>query len=69
MHIMRHKITLLFLALLCIGAKAQTKPVSGTFVNFFWQDERNNYMNQRNVDQTDPDRWACKTRELPRNGS
>lgn len=64
MHIMRHKITLLFLALLCIGAKAQTKPVSGTFVNFFWQDERNNYMNQRNVDQTDPDRWACKTREL-----
>lgn len=39
-------------------------PVTGTFLNFFWQDERNNYMNQRNVDQTDPQRWACKVAEL-----
>ena len=61
---MKLKQLLLALALLSFSAQAQIKPVTGTFVNFFWQDERNNYMNQRNVDQTDPERWACKTAEL-----
>lgn len=39
-------------------------PVTGTFMNFFWQDERNNYTNQRNVDMNDPELWAAKTAEL-----
>ena len=44
--------------------RAEIKPVTGTFMNFFWQDERNNYMNQRNVDQTDPLLWETKVREM-----
>lgn len=43
---------------------AEVKPVTGTFVNFFWQDERNNYMNPRSLDITDPELWATKTAEL-----
>lgn len=38
--------------------------VSGSFLNFFWQDERNNYMNLRNMDQTDPALWETKVHEL-----
>ncbi len=45
-------------------SRAEVKPLGGTFINFFWQDERNNYTNRRNVDQTDPERWACKVTEL-----
>ena len=44
--------------------RAEVKPVTGSFLNFFWQDERNNYTNQRNVDQTDPLLWETKMEEL-----
>ena len=44
--------------------RAEIKPVTGTFMNFFWQDERNNFTNQRNVDQTDPLLWETKVREM-----
>ena len=61
---MKRKLLFLLLMLSSLTAKAEVKPISGTFINFFWQDERNNYMNQRNVDQSDPQRWACKIGEL-----
>lgn len=61
---MKRKLLFLLLMLSSLAAKAEVKPISGTFINFFWQDERNNYMNQRNVDQSDPQRWACKIGEL-----
>lgn len=52
-------------AVLCSCAlRAEVKPVTGTFMNFFWQDERNNYTNQRDVDQTDPALWEAKVREM-----
>ena len=43
---------------------SQTKPVKGTWVNLFWQDERNNYMNPRYMDTTDPGLWKTKIAEL-----
>ncbi len=65
---MKHKTALFLSAILLIASFSsvaqEIKPVTGTFLNFFWQDERNNYMNQRNVDQTNPDHWACKVEEL-----
>ena len=63
---MRHIPTFLAIALSlsCAHLRAEVKPVTGSFINFFWQDERNNYMNQRDVDMTDPELWAAKTVEL-----
>ncbi|MBR0109068.1 MAG: DUF4434 domain-containing protein [Bacteroidales bacterium] len=56
--------SLLTISLFCAPLLAEVKPVTGTFINFFWQDERNNYMNQRDVDMSDPELWATKTAEL-----
>ena len=48
-----------------VAAKtAGTKPVKGTWINLFWQDERNNYMNPRCTDNTDPELWRLKIKEL-----
>ena len=69
-HIFMKRTNLLLAAALLVGLltpsllRAEIKPVTGTFVNCFWQDERNNYMNQRNVDQTDPLLWETKVREM-----
>lgn len=60
-------ITLFFTLLSLLGQSGdftQAKPVTGTFLNFFWQDERNNYTNQRDVDLTDPAYWDTKIREM-----
>lgn len=61
----RFIIALVSLILSCPAvSQAQTKPVKGTWVNLFWQDERNNYMDPRYIDMTDPDLWTLKIREL-----
>ncbi len=40
-------------------------PVTGTWVNLAWQDERNNYMNSQDENvNTDPELWADKMAEL-----
>ncbi|MCR4909901.1 MAG: DUF4434 domain-containing protein [Bacteroidales bacterium] len=56
------------LAAFALHSFAQIKPVTGTFLNFFWQDERNNYMNRRSMDQTDPLLWETKVREMHQMG-
>ncbi|MBR6457033.1 MAG: DUF4434 domain-containing protein [Bacteroidales bacterium] len=61
---MKRFLTASALSLLAFCALAQVKPVTGTFMNFFWQDERNTYMNPRGIDNTDPELWALKTAEL-----
>ncbi len=40
------------------------KPVTGTFLNMVWQDQRNNYMNPHSIDMTDPQLWRTKVDEL-----
>ena len=54
--------------LMClIGTSAfagRVKPVTGTWLNLVWQDERNNYMNPREMDNTDPTLWEVKVDEL-----
>ncbi len=39
-------------------------PITGTFLNLFYQDERNKYMNPSSVDMTDPALWTAKVNEL-----
>ena len=41
-----------------------TKHVRGTFINFVYQDERNKYMNPAEVDETSPELWRLKIKEL-----
>ena len=43
---------------------AQVKPVTGTWINLVWQDDRNNYMNPLEADNTDPALWELKVEEL-----
>lgn len=54
--------------LMClIGTSAfanKVKPVTGTWLNLVWQDERNNYMNPKETDNTDPALWEVKVGEL-----
>ena len=41
-----------------------TKKVHGTFINFAYMDERNKYMNPAEVDNTSPELWRLKIKEL-----
>jgi hypothetical protein len=47
-----------------IQAQILTKPVHGTFINFTFQDERNKYMNPEAIDNSSPDLWRLKIKEL-----
>ena len=58
-------VLLLLLLFACVESSfSHTRPVKGTWVNLFWQDERNNYMNPRYMDITDPLLWKTKIEEL-----
>lgn len=64
---------ILFAALLmCISNLSHSqgiiKQVRGTFINFNYQDERNKYMNPRDVDLTSPVLWRLKINELSEMG-
>ncbi len=39
-------------------------PVTGTFINLPYQDVRNKYTNPTQIDNTDPQMWAAKVREM-----
>lgn len=46
-------------------SRTEVLPVTGTWVNLSWQDERNNYMNPRDdAANTDPALWSAKMHEL-----
>jgi len=48
-----------------LDEKIGIMPVTGTWINLAWQDERNNYMNFQDEDKnTDPGMWAEKMRNL-----
>ena len=55
-------------ALMCLmGISAlatEIKPVTGTWLNLVWQDDRNNYMNLRGADNMNPAFWETKVGEL-----
>ena len=42
----------------------KVKPITGTWLNLVWQDDRNNYMNPKEGDNTDPALWELKVEEL-----
>lgn len=49
----------------CVGSIANDiKPVTGTWLNLVWQDDRNNYMNPPGSDYTDPALWTSRVEDL-----
>jgi len=53
-----------------VGAQSQTNvlPITGTWVNLAYKDVRNKYTNPDGFDNTDPEIWAAKVRELKKMG-
>ena len=50
------------------GGISGIKPISGTWLNLFSQDERNKYTNPAGVDMTSPALWRCKIKEMSEMG-
>ena len=46
------------------GNTVPVKPITGTWINLAYQDVRNKYTNPRNFDNTDPEMWEQKVKEL-----
>ena len=62
---MRKGLLLSFLFLLCgLVCFGQALPITGTFVNLPYQDVRNLYTNPPHLDNTDPQMWKAKIREM-----
>ena len=62
---MRKGLLLSFLFLLCgLVCFGQALPITGTFVNLPYQDVRNLYTNPPHLDNTDPQMWKTKIREM-----
>ncbi|MGN1245997.1 MAG: DUF4434 domain-containing protein [Muribaculaceae bacterium] len=49
---------------LTAAVAADVLPVTGSWINLFYQDERNKYSNPMDMDNTDPDMWRAKVREM-----
>jgi uncharacterized lipoprotein YddW (UPF0748 family) len=54
----------LTLVIFSLQVQNMTKHMRGTFINFVYQDERNKYMNPAEVDETSPELWRLKIKEL-----
>lgn len=54
--------TILFAS--CTIVASETLPITGSFVNLFYQDVRNKYMNPAHMDNTDPELWKQKVNEM-----
>jgi hypothetical protein len=66
---MRTFVTIILLfTLLGLYGQGNIKPVTGTWINFAFQDERNKYMNPPGVDNTSSELWSLKVRELSEAG-
>lgn len=42
----------------------RVKPITGTWINLAYKDVRNRYTNPQSFDNTDPELWKAKVREL-----
>ena len=63
-------VCILYFTIHAIYAKEMPKvhPITGTWINLAYQDERNKYTNPKNMDNTDPQFWEEKVNELSRMG-
>lgn len=61
---------LLLVLLLSFLASAQQRPlpVTGSWINLFYQDVRNKYTNPENMDNTSPELWKAKVNQMHRMG-
>ena len=62
----RNRFIAFFLAFLTIAPAVarDVLPVTGSWINLFYQDERNKYSNPMDMDNTDPVMWRAKVREM-----
>ena len=62
----RNRFIAFFLAFLAIAPAVarDVLPVTGSWINLFYQDERNKYSNPMDMDNTDPVMWRAKVREM-----
>lgn len=51
-----------------IHESVQVKPITGSWINLAYKDVRNKYTNPKGFDNTDPELWSAKVRELSRMG-
>lgn len=65
---MRHIIFILSCVTALFAAAQRPLPVTGSWLNLFYQDERNKYTNPEAVDNTDPDLWRAKIDQMHRMG-
>lgn len=63
---MKNKFLASLLAALSLttATAADVLPVTGSWINLFYQDERNKYSNPMDMDNTDPEMWRAKVREM-----
>lgn len=66
----RNRFIIVLSALLCFttAVAADVLPVTGSWINLFYQDERNKYSNPMDMDNTDPEMWRAKVREMQQLG-
>ena len=55
---------LLSILLACSLQADDVLPVTGSWINLFYQDVRNKYSNPKDMDNTDPALWRAKVREM-----
>ena len=51
-----------------VAAAQRPLPITGSWLNLFYQDERNKYTNPEAVDNTDPELWRTKIDQMHRMG-
>lgn len=66
---MKRIFSLALLVAMALGAVAQTSlPVSGSWLNLFYQDVRNKYTNPQYLDNSEADLWRAKVDQMHRMG-
>lgn len=72
MNIMKHLnliLVIVFISITKINISAQEiLPITGSWINLFYQDVRNKYTNPQHMDNTDPDFWTAKVNEMNQSG-
>lgn len=65
---MRHILSIICCAAVLVAAAQRPLPVTGSWVNLFYQDGRNKYTNPEAIDNTDPLLWRAKIDQMHRMG-
>ena len=65
---MKRLLPLVLLLSFLASAQQRPLPVTGSWINLFYQDVRNKYTNPENMDNTSPELWKAKVNQMHRMG-